>query len=351
MKRVLVTGGAGFIGSHLVDALVAEGLEVVVLDSLHPSTHRGKPGYLNPSAQYQFSNVGDQLALEKALVGVDTVYHLAALLGMEESHRDPVAFVRDNTLATSILLDRVTRENPPIERFIVASSNTVYGEGPGRCRACGRAETPGMRDLAALEKRRWDHRCPNCGAELEPFATPEEHPRRPASVYALTKRDQEELSLLLLPLRGILTLSMRFFNVYGPRQSPSNPYAGVISIFRGKLERGERPPVYEDGHQVRDFVSVHDVVSALTLAGTRKISKSQAINVGSGVPTQVLTVAEELIRLSGSDASPLVLNTHRSVDVRHSFADITRAKEVLGYEPRVTLAAGLAELFSGSTPG
>jgi dTDP-L-rhamnose 4-epimerase len=351
MKKVLVTGGAGFIGSHLVDTLVRNGSEVVVIDDLHPSAHRGRPDYLNPSARYVWANVGDVSTLDETLSGVDTVYHLAALLGMVESQRDPVSFVRDNGLATATLLDRVGRMSRRIERFVVASSNTVYGEGPAQCARCSTVVLPGLRDPAALAKKQWEVLCPRCHGPVERKATPEEHPLRPASVYGLTKRDQEELSLLLLPPLGIPTIALRFFNVYGPRQSPTNPYAGVISIFRGKLLAGDRPPVYEDGMQTRDFVSVHDVVSALLLSGTRNGLPSQAINVGSGVPTPVLKVAEEVIRLSKQDVAPLILNTHRSVDIRHSFADISRARSVLGYAPKVSLEEGLSELFSGSTPG
>ncbi len=352
MSKVLVSGGAGFIGSHLVDALVGRGDEVLVVDDLDPTAHQGKPDYLNPKARYLFGDIGDPKVLDEALPGTQVIYHLAALLGLEQSQREPAAFVRQNSLATATLVERVAgRAGGRVERFVVASSNTVYGEGPSRCRSCGHIFAPGMRSVSALERKEWEPTCPKCGGTPEPVPTPEEHPLTPASVYAITKRDQEELALRVLPFRGVPTLALRFFNVYGPRQSPFNPYAGVISLFRGRILRGEPPIVYEDGKQSRDFVSVHDVASALVLAGTREISESTALNVGTGVRTPILEVAAKVLRLSDSSLVPQVANAHRSVDVRHSYASLERTKKVLGYEPKYSLDAGLKELFTPPIPG
>jgi len=347
VQRILVTGGAGFIGSHVVDELVAAGYEVTALDSLEPQVHgpaRTPPPYLNPKARTVWADLaaeGD--VLDRLLPETDAVIHLAAVVGVSQSMYEISRYVRANTAGTAILLEKLTRFRDRVRKLVVASSMSVYGEGAYRCPNCGPAY-PRSRPEAQLAARDWEPRCPACGAVLEPCPTPEEKPLMPESVYAVTKRDQEELALTVGRAYRIPTVALRFFNVYGPRQALSNPYTGVAAIFSARLLNGRPPVVYEDGRQTRDFIHVRDVARACRLALERDGANYEAVNIGTGRPVPVLEVARTLARALGRPIEPEVAGRYRAGDIRHCYADITRARRLLGFEPEVAFEAGMGGL-------
>ena len=350
MTTVLVTGGAGFIGSYLVEALVGAGRRVRVLDSLDPQVHgahatRGR--YVPDGVELVHASVSDAAAVDRALAGAEAVVHLAAQVGVGQSMYTIVPYVEANCVGTAVLLDRIVNGRHAVRRLVVASSMSIYGEGRYRCAACGLI-APALRPLAQLETRDWDMRCPACGAVVEPVATDEDKPLRPTSVYAVSKRDQEELCLCVGRAYGVGTLALRFFNVYGPRQSLSNPYTGVAAIFSSRLLNGQPPMVFEDGRQSRDFVHVSDVVQALVLALDRTDVADVALNVGTGRATSVAAIARGLADALGARLAPQLVGKFREGDVRHCVADVDRIRRTLGYTPRVRLEDGLEELAQWS---
>lgn len=347
MGHTLVTGGAGFIGSHLVDELIARGEQVTVLDHLSPQVHSRDPGFLNSRARYVFSTIEGAKELPALLKSVDRLYHLAAKVGVGQSMYQPEAYVRDNILATGHLLQTILDHDQSLNRLVVASSMSVYGEGSYRCSSCG-IVSPGLRSSERLSRRLWEHVCPGCGEPVTPIPTSEAKPLQPTSVYAITKRDQEELCLSFGRSYGLPTVALRFFNVYGNRQSLSNPYTGVCAIFQSRLQSGQPPIVFEDGAQTRDFVSVHDIVEALILAGEKKAADYLAINIGTGIPVTVTTIARTLMDCYGKNIPLEVRGEYRAGDIRHCYADISRAKETLGFSPRVPLDVGLREFVDWS---
>ena len=254
-------------------------------------------------------------------------------------------YIDSNVGGTARLLQALADKDHGVKKLVVASSMSIYGEGSYECLECGLIH-PTLRSEEQLTKKEWEIRCPNCGQVIHPVATDEGKLIAPNSVYGVTKRDQEELSLVIGRAYGIPTVALRLFNVYGPRQSLHNPYTGVCAIFQSQIKNGKPPIVFEDGKQSRDFVSVRDVVQACLLAMERKGADYEAVNVGSGSPTSVLEVASELLRHYGSRLSPLVKDRFRVGDVRHCYADITKARDLLGYEPRVRFDEGMFELVS-----
>lgn len=347
MASVLVTGGAGFIGSHLVDALVAKGHAVTVLDNLTPQVHPGKPDYLNSAAAYRRADVRDKEVLRELLPDAEIVYHLAAAVGVGQSMYEVDEYVSANTMATANLLQVLLDTKATVRRLIVASSMSIYGEGGYACNTCGLVD-PGIRAEATLKRHEWEPRCPSCNGALDSIPTSESKPLAPTSIYAITKRDQEEMCLTIGRAYGIPTVALRFFNVYGPRQQLSNPYTGVCAIFQSRIQNGRPPLIFEDGSQTRDFVSVHDIVQALVLASDRQGADYHAVNVGTGRPTSIRSIADLLLRLYGKDLPLEIKNSYRAGDVRHCYADISRAKKLLGYEPRVPLEDGLREFIEWS---
>lgn len=343
-KTILVTGGCGFIGSHLVDRLVAEGRQVRVLDSLDPQVHgAGPPDYLNPAAEYLEGDVGDERWLERSLTDVEAVVHLAASVGVGQSMYEVGRYVANNSLGTAALLDRLVNRHPQrLRRLVVASSMSVYGEGAYHCPECGPVQ---LSQRSEPRAGAWEPVCDRCGTELAPVPTPETAVPKPSSVYALTKLDQERLCLLIGNAYDIPTVALRLFNVYGPRQSLSNPYTGVAAIFSSRIRAGRPPVVYEDGNQRRDFVSVFDVVAAMGLALESADAPGRVLNVGSGRTVSVLELVELLLRVYGrtGEIEPRVSNRYRKGDIRHCFADIS-AISALGYRPSVELDQGLTEL-------
>ncbi|MDR7550688.1 MAG: NAD-dependent epimerase/dehydratase family protein [Armatimonadota bacterium] len=337
----LVTGGAGFIGGHLVAALVGSGRAVRVLDNLEPQVHEGHLPELDARAEFIYGDVVDPEVWPTALDGVNEVVHLAAAVGVGQSMYEIVRYCRANVMGTAYMLQALIPRRDQIRKLVVASSMSIYGEGAYRCPACasaGEAERlPG--DLAA---GRWEPLCKECGHELEAVPTREEKRLQPSSIYAVTKRDQEEMCLAFGRAYGIPTVALRFFNVYGPGQALGNPYTGVAAIFAARLLAGEPPLVFEDGRQRRDFVHVTDVATACVRALASRTS-DVAINVGTGRPVSVLEVASALRAAIGGPAAEF-LGSFRSGDVRHCFADVTKARDLLGWAPAVIFEEGMEDL-------
>ena len=346
IRKVLVTGGAGYIGSHLVDGLVGRGYDVVVFDSLVPQVHRTGtwPSYANPKVTYVRGDVRDRDAFQPLVLESDAVVHFAAAVSVGQSMYEVDRYVDVNTRGTALLLDILVNQKHHVQKVIVASSIGVYGEGAYVCATCG-PQAPGVRPAAQLAARQWEQRCPRCGAELRSIPTPENKALYRDNIYSMTKYHQEEMVLLIGKTYGIPAVAPRFFNVYGPRQSLSNPYAGVAAIFISRLLNNRQPVVFEDGGQLRDFVSIHDVVQILTLMLEKPGADFLPVNVGSGETVTILQIAQTLTKLLGKSIEPHVTNQGRTFDVRHNTADITLARERLGYAPQVSLEQGMAELI------
>jgi dTDP-L-rhamnose 4-epimerase len=344
--NVLVTGGAGFIGSHLVDALINDGHRVRILDSLAPEVHGGKvPAHLNPEAEFVHGDVCDPAAVSEVLDGVDGVFHLAAELGLGRSMYQIRRFVTGNDLGTAVLLEELIKRRDQIRKLIVASSMSLYGEGPYRCGNCDRTSLPELRSDSALRAKQWEFKCDACGSRLEALQTPEDKPLNPTSVYAVGKQVQEQYSLIIGRAYRIPTVAFRYFNVYGPRQALSNPYTGACAIFSSRLLNGQPPLIYEDGEQTRDFVSVHDVVRSNLLALDSDRADYHVMNIGTGRANTIRSIADVLAKGLGKNIEPEVTGQFREGDIRHCIADISKARLLLGYEPTVKLEDGLVELL------
>jgi dTDP-L-rhamnose 4-epimerase len=342
-ESVLITGGAGFIGSHLADALLARGHRVRVLDNLHPQVHgplQKRPEYLAADVELLVGDVRDRALVARAVRGVDVVYHLAALVGVGQSMYRVEDYVSVNDVGTAVLLEALSQRPP--RRLVVASSMSLYGEGLYR-RADGCVVPGHTRSLTQLERRDWELRDAQ-GEALAPVPTHEEKIPSLESVYALSKYDQERMSLIIGRAYGIPTVALRFFNVYGPRQALSNPYTGVLAIFSSRLLNDKAPMIFEDGKQRRDFVSVHDIARACVLAMERDDATGAAINVGSGRSYTVSEIASRVADAVGKRTAPEITAEYRKGDIRHCFADIGLARRLLGYEPQVSLEEGLREL-------
>jgi dTDP-L-rhamnose 4-epimerase len=350
--RVLVIGGAGFVGSHTVDALVERGYQVRVFDNLDAQVHvDGKwPVHVNTNAEYIAGNVLDVDALRRSLRGVDAVFYLAAAVGVGQSMYEIRHYVETNTLGAANFLELLAKEPHSLRKMIVASSMSIYGEGKYICPSHG-AVFPSERPTAQLNVRDWEMRCPTettsgtCAALLTAVGTPEDKPLSPTSVYAINKRDHEEMFLAIGRAYQIPAVALRYFNIYGPRQALSNPYTGAVAIFASRLLNEHGPVIYEDGLQSRDFIHVSDIVRANLLALERDEANFQVFNVGTGVPTTILTVASTLAAALGVKHAPAVVNRYRVGDIRHCFADINRIRTKLRFEPRVPLADGIADLL------
>ena len=343
---MLVTGGAGFIGSHLVDRLVEAGYGVRVLDALLPQVHAsGGPSFVNRQTEFQEGDVRDAEVVRKALAQVDVVVHFAAAVGVGQSMYEIAHYSSINVLGTATLLDVLMKGGHRPRRMIVASSMSIYGEGLYYCDGCG-PQCPRQRPARQLARHDWRVHCPACAAPMEPRPTPETKPIAPTSIYALNKRDQEEMMLLLGRTLGIPTVALRFFNVYGQRQALSNPYTGVGAIFSSALLNGRRPLVFEDGLQERDFIHVSDVVAACMLAIERNDIGDVVANVGTGRATNLLQLTALLRRhiARAEDIEPEMVGRFREGDIRSCYADVRRARELLGFTARVPLEEGVKEL-------
>jgi len=343
--RVLVTGGAGFVGSHIVDELVERGHEVRVADSLHPRAHIARPDYLAEDVDYRWGDLADSDFAAEVVDGVDAVSHQAAMVGLGHDFADVDAYVRANDLGTAMLL-RALHEARFDGRFVLASSMVVYGEGAYRCLSHG-AVRPRPREDARVAAGLFDHVCPDCGDPLVAIAVSEDSRLEPRSVYAATKLHQEHLVAAWANAHGVPATALRYHNVYGPRMPRDTPYAGVASIFRSALERGAAPTVLEDGGQLRDFVHVADVAHANVLAVSGE-PFAGPLNVASGHPSTVLELAQNLCQAAGTDLHPVVVGGSRAGDVRHVFASTDLAREALGFVAQVRPDTGLADFATAA---
>jgi dTDP-L-rhamnose 4-epimerase len=336
-ETVLITGGAGFIGSHLADALLARGERVRALDSLIPQVHGDavRPVYLSDEVELVPGDVRDADVVRRALDGVDSVVHLAARVGVGQSMYELAEYTSANSLGTAVLLEALAER--PVRKLVVASSMSIYGEGLYRDDQ-GREVEPAERTREQLAVREWEY------TGLEPVPTPERKRPGLSSIYALTKYDQERACLVAGSAYGIPTVALRLFNTYGPRQALSNPYTGVLAIFASRLLNGRPPRIFEDGLQSRDFVSVRDVARAFALALVVDGADGLAVNVGSGRAFTVRELALQLGAVVGSELEPEITGEARVGDIRHCFADVQLATEALGYAAEVELADGMSEL-------
>jgi dTDP-L-rhamnose 4-epimerase len=339
---ILVTGGGGFIGSHIVDALIGAGHDVRVLDSILPAAHAVRPDYLNRAAEFIEGDVGDPDVVERALRGVDAVCHQAAMVGLGLDMGDVEDYVRHNDLATAVLLNRLAADRFR-GRLVLASSMVVYGEGGYCCAEHGRV-APALRDPGDLAAARFTPTCTGCGGELMPVAVDESSPLDPRNVYAATKVHQEHLCFALARETGIPVTALRYHNVYGPRMPRDTPYAGVAAVFASALAAGVPPRVFEDGQQLRDFIHVRDVARANVIALTCRDPQVGAFNIASGTPRSVGEMAEALADAAGRDAPrPVVTGEFRLGDVRHVFASAERAERILDFKAEEDFHERMAE--------
>ncbi|MGI8557552.1 MAG: SDR family NAD(P)-dependent oxidoreductase [Solirubrobacteraceae bacterium] len=343
---VLVTGGAGFIGSHVVDQLLEEGYDVTVYDKLVEQVHENAgPRYLAPEANFIHGDMRDRDALEGALAGVEAVIHLAAEVGVGQSMYEISRYVDANTSGTATLLDILANDVARVERIVVASSMSVYGEGAYLCAEHGIVFPP-SRDPARLAQQIWEPACPTCGAELSSTGTPESKPLQPGSVYAISKMDQELLCLVAGGAYGMGVVALRYFNAYGPRQALANPYTGVGAIFSARLLAAEAPLAFEDGLQLRDFIHVRDVARATVSALRTPAAYGHAINIGVGRPMTILEIAGTLARALDVEIAPEATGKYRAGDIRHCYADMSKAEELLGFAPAIPFEDGVQDLIS-----
>ena len=343
MKHVLITGGGGFIGAHVAEELLRHGYRVRVLDNLTEQVHGPdckRPSYLHPDVELMVGDIRDQKTVQKALLGIDAVYHFVALVGVGQSMYEMVRYTSVNNVGTATLLEVLMEQR--VERLVVASSMSIYGEGLYRS-ADGRTHCNVDRTVEQLRAADWEVRLPD-GEPLTPMPTPEWKTPSLASLYALSKFDQERMCMIMGRAYNIPTVALRFFNAYGRYQALSNPYTGVLAIFASRLLNNNAPVIYEDGQQLRDFVSVQDVALACRLAVEASEAPGQVFNVGSGYPCTVQEVAERLARVLGKDIAPEISGKYRVGDIRHCIPDITLARDVLGFVPQVSLEDGMVDL-------
>lgn len=356
MEKILVTGGAGFIGSHIVDALVEKGYSVRVFDNLTEQVHGAEkklPGYLNKNVEFVLGDIRDYDSLKKAMLDADVVYHEAAAVGVGQSMYMIKEYVDVNSMGAANLLHIIANEKHKIRKMIVASSMSVYGEGKYLCGRCGDV-FPKLRELAQLKNKDWEMRCDRCGSTVLPSPTDEGKPLYPTSIYAITKRDHEEMFIQTGFAYKIPTIALRYFNVYGDRQSLNNPYTGVGAIFSSRLLNNHSPIIFEDGLQGRDFTHVSDIVQAniLALEASEK-ADYEVFNVGTGVMTSILEMAKKLAEhLGKGDVKIEFPEQFRAGDIRHCYADIGKIQRLLGYKPKVKFEDGvrfLVEWVKGQT--
>lgn len=347
-KNILVTGGAGFIGSFLVDELIKKNFNVRVFDNLEDQVHHGQvPKYFNKSAQFIKGDVRNYEDFKKAIKGIDAVFHLASSVGVGQSNYQIKKYVDTNTGGTANLLDILVNTKHQVKKVITISSMTGYGEGNYECSKCEVVRPP-LREEKQLQAKDWNLYCPKCKTEVIPIPTDETALDFPNSIYGFSKKTQQDMALLIGKLYNLPVAVLRGFNIYGPRQSLSNPYTGVTAIFISRLKNNQTAVVFEDGLQTRDFVSVHDVVRAFVLALEKDQANYQMFNIGSGRGTTILEIAQTLSKLLGKSNLIQVNKDFRKNDIRHCFADNTKVKKLLGWNPKVSLEQGMKELIEWS---
>ncbi|MFH0863462.1 MAG: SDR family NAD(P)-dependent oxidoreductase [Candidatus Gottesmanbacteria bacterium] len=347
-KNILVTGGAGFIGSFLVDKLISQGYRVKILDNLDFQVHQGKvPAYLNKKVNFINGDVTSLKTFKEVLKEVEVVFHLAAKVGVAQSNYKVKDYIDTNIGGMGNLLNALVNSKNCVKKVIMTASMTSYGEGDCHCSSCDRVK-PSLRTLDQLKNKKWELICPLCGKIVKPIPTNENSSLTQNSIYSISKGVQEQLLFYIGKTYKIPVVSLRCFNVYGPRQSLSNPYTGVSAIFISRLKNNHQPVIYEDGLQTRDFVSVHDVVDALILAMNKREANYQVFNIGSGEPKTIKQIASVLAKLLKKDIDPKINGEYRLNDIRHCYADISKAKNFLKWQPRISFKEGMTELINWS---
>ncbi|MBL7196679.1 MAG: NAD-dependent epimerase/dehydratase family protein [Candidatus Omnitrophica bacterium] len=346
-SKALVTGGAGFIGSHLVDTLLEKSHRVRVIDNLEPQVHGRsgrKPLYLSSEAEFIKADINNKSALKRALKGVEVIFHMASAVGVGQSMYQIRKYTYANDVGTANLLELITQTKNKVKKIVVSSSMSIYGEGRYRCPRCGDFY-PEQRSSKQIQKRLWEMRCPKCNKESVPFPTNEDKPLFPQSIYAINKSSQEQMCLAIGSAYKIPTVALRYFNAYGSRQSLSNPYTGVLAIFSCRVLNNKPPIIFEDGLQSRDFIHVKDIVKANILAMEKKQADYEVFNIGTGLRTTLVKLADVLIKAINPKLKMQITNKFREGDTRHCFADITKIKKKLGFSPGVKLERGLKDLL------
>lgn len=347
MKNILITGGAGFIGSNLALKLVDKGYFVTVLDNLSPQIHGNEPDHTSPLYQsikdkvrFIRGSVENRELLSYALGGQDAIVHLAAETGTGQSMYEIEHYMNVNSGGTAVLMDLLTNGKNRVKKVVVASSRAIYGEGKYFCNTCG-IVYPLSRDDRDMHAGDFECKCPVCGSSVELMPTTEDSLSHPTSVYGITKQNQEQLVLTVCSTIGIAGVAFRYQNVYGPGQSLSNPYTGILSIFSTQIKNGNGLNIFEDGKETRDFVFIDDVVDATILGLEKEEACDQVFNVGTGIATDVLTVARELISNYGIEVPVTVSGNYRLGDIRHNYADITKIQHLLGFVPKISFVEGI----------
>jgi len=347
-KKILITGGAGFIGSHLVDQLLERGHKVRVIDNLEPQVHGTsgrKPSYLSSGAEFIKADINNKDALKKAIKNVEVVFHMASSVGVGQSMYQIRKYTYTNDVGTANLLDLITQAKNKVQKIVVSSSMSIYGEGKYRCPRCG-VFYPKRRSAKQIQDRIWEMLCPKCNKKSKPLATDEEKTLFPQSIYAINKGAQEQMVLTIGNAYKIPVVALRYFNAYGPRQALSNPYTGVLAIFSCRVLNNKPPIIFEDGLQSRDFIHVKDVARATILAMDKKQADYEVFNVGTGRRTTLVELASFLIKSINPKLKMQITDKFREGDIRHCFADIAKIKRKLGFYPRIKLESGLGDLLN-----
>ena len=337
-ENILITGGFGFVGSHLCKALLSSGYKIRVLDNLIEQVHGKNPlknisSELVKNVEFINGDIRNPDLLEEALRGVSMIFHYASRVGVSQSMYEIKDYTDVNVLGTANLFSLIIKNKLELKKLIIASSMTVYGEGDCKCNACGEF-SPEFRSEQQLLKRDWEIKCPKCNKNSIPIPSCEDKKLNPSTIYAITKRDQEEMALCIGKAYNIPTTVFRFFNIYGPGQSLSNPYTGVLAIFASRILNGNPPVIYEDGLQSRDFIHVDDVVSANLLALESSNSDYEIFNVGSGKPTSIRGISDLLAKKLMFKDEPVILNKFRKGDIRHCIADISKIRKKINFDPK-----------------
>ncbi|MDR1725382.1 MAG: NAD-dependent epimerase/dehydratase family protein [Bacteroidales bacterium] len=349
MKHILITGGAGFIGSNLAIKLLNKGYKVRVLDILLPQIHGENPDKTSPlynlikksSVDFIKGSVTDRKVFEEALKDIDCVVHLAAETGTGQSMYEIERYANVNIMGTAILLDILTNKQHSVKKVVVASSRAIYGEGRYFCNICNRDVYPFARTDYNMQKGDFECKCPFCNCEVELLATNETSKIHPASIYGITKQNQEQMTLIACKSVGIAAVIFRYQNVYGPGQSLTNPYTGILSIFSTQIRNGNNINIFEDGNETRDFVFIDDVVDATILGIEKETANDEIFNIGTGVATNVVDVAKELIANYNSNVEIKITGNYRLGDIRHNYADISKAKRLLGFVSKISFTNGI----------
>ena len=346
VKAVLVTGGAGFIGSHVVDLLLEKGYAVRILDKLVEQVHKGQGGrYISPDAELLVGDMRDKKAVARALEGMDAVINLAAEVGVGQSMAEIVRYMGGNTCGTAVMLELLASGAYDVKRMIVASSMSVYGEGMYACPEHGTV-APLPRSSMQLQHLDWEVHCPQCQKSVLPVPTTEDKNLNPTSIYAISKLDQELMSLSIGRTYGIGTVALRLFNTYGPRQALTNPYTGVMAIFASQLLRGKAPRIFEDGEQLRGPIHVSDTAAAFVKALEAEEVSDTVCNIGTDQAITVTDTTRQLARALGIRIEPNITQEYRAGDIRHCWADTSRAKQLLGFEAQTSFAQGVDDLVA-----